>query len=30
MGMERAKALGEEGEKWIPLMKREFAESFPS
>ena len=23
-------ALGKEGEKWLPLMKREFAESFPS
>ena len=29
-GMERTKALGKEGEKWLPLMKREFAESFPS
>lgn len=29
-GMERAKTLGKEGEKWIPSMKREFAESFPS
>ena len=28
--MERAKALGKEGEKWIPLMKREFAESSSS